>query len=601
MTTGRSTEPLMLAAFVVLALAMTLKYFPGIEGSMPYAGNVFQAIYPDAFPGDPMIGAERPIWEKPFQLSLFYALVRLRGEIWLDDRFVAAVYLGLIVVSLIGIDRIVRLAGILDCLPRLIIQLIFMRDHQIFFNKVYFAHQSDVHHVAFVIPIIIWMMVATFARKSLWLILFLCVLVAAMSVKMAPYAIAYSLLTAAFLGTRRERMVIAFVFAMALVVFYIAVTQVLVIPEDYRVELWNLMFGNLKSDFIHNTAFAPTPDWPTTALRNAAFLGLCLGAMAVPAPRNDAVRAMRLFIGLGLATWLIAGLYFAFAPDALKLPHLILFSMVRSLRWPQTIAYILLMVALFNWLKDTQSLGRIASAVLGLGALFAIGQSNHAEWTALFAASIAAIAAGHWLFARRRGDVETAAVHFADAGVLADLVRRHHLLLLAQALALTIGIAFTSTVSTRLPAWKTLAEHGVMGDSRSAKWIGIAEFIRENTPADAVVLPYQYGRKPGELMFGGRYIATRSGRSTPVISEYSSIFDRDGWKLEKRQQKLVLSLGENLLNQDWRAAKDDLSSLTPRPDYLILLEKFTAPEMFDILPFVEEIRIRGYSILRRKN
>ena len=599
MSAGRSTEPLMLAAFIALALAMTLKYFPGLENAMPYAGNVFQAIHPDAFPGDPIIGSERPIWEKPFQLSLFYALVKLGGEVWLDDRFVAAVYLGLAVASLAGIDRIVRLAGVHDLLPRLIVQLIFMRDHQIFLNKMYFAHQVDVNHVAFVIPIIIWLMAATFARKSLWLILILCLLVAATSVKMAPYVIAYSLIVAALNGNRRDRIVIGCVFAMALAAFYIAVTQVLVIPEAHRVELWNLIFSQVKGEVFQNIPFAPMPDWPGAVLRNAAFLVLCLGAMAVPAPRNDAVRAMRLFIGLGVATWLIAGLYFAFAPDALKLPHLILFSMIRSLRWPQTIAFILLLVALFHWLEGTQSLGRTAAAVLGLGVLLAIGPANHAEWMALFAASMAAVAAGHWLFAGRGEPVERAAV--PGAGALAGLVLGRHLVMLVQALALTMGIAFAYSISARLPAWKTWAEHGVMGDNPSAQWIGITDYIRENTPADAVILPYQHGSQSGELLFGARYLATRGGRSIAVINEYSSIFDIDGWKVEKEHQELLARLGDHILNRDWRAARDELSRLTPRPDYLILLEKFTGPGMFDVLPFVEETRIRGYAILRRKS
>ncbi len=38
---------------------------------------------------------------------------------------------------------------------------------------------------------------------------------------------------------------------------------------------------------------------------------------------------MRMFVGLGLNVWLLGGLYFAFSPDILKIPHIIPFSLVR--------------------------------------------------------------------------------------------------------------------------------------------------------------------------------------------------------------------------------------------------------------------------------
>ena len=99
-------ERIVLAAIAAFAVLLTIKYFPGFESETAYAGNAFQAIHPDAFAGDAYRGPERTWSQRPFQLSLIYLVIKFTGEIWLDDRFVAVVYLGLVFAGLLGIDRI---------------------------------------------------------------------------------------------------------------------------------------------------------------------------------------------------------------------------------------------------------------------------------------------------------------------------------------------------------------------------------------------------------------------------------------------------------------------------------------------------------------
>ncbi len=48
----RRGELVFFGALLVLALLMTLKYFPGFENPAAYAGNAYQAVHPDAFPGE---------------------------------------------------------------------------------------------------------------------------------------------------------------------------------------------------------------------------------------------------------------------------------------------------------------------------------------------------------------------------------------------------------------------------------------------------------------------------------------------------------------------------------------------------------------------
>ncbi|MCH8212659.1 MAG: hypothetical protein IIC54_01150 [Proteobacteria bacterium] len=611
MGNDRRGELVFFGALFVLALLMTLKYFPGLENPAAYAGNVFQAIHPDAFPGDPYIGPERSLWKKPFQLSLFYVLVKLGGEIWLDDRFTAAVYLGLVLAGMVGIDRIARLAGLGDVLPRLAVQLVYMRDHQALSHNVTFAHQQDVNHAAFAIPVIIWLIYATVARKSLWLILFLCLLLAGISIKNAPWVIAYCLIIAAVNGGKRDRVVVIGVFAAALAAFYVAVVHLFPIPAEDRITVWNLVFryGEIGSDAnpFYFTTPPYHPDLPTMLLKNAVFVGLCLSAVFVPGPDNAALRSLRIFVGLGLGVWLLGGLYMSFAPDGWKIPHVLPFSLVRSLGWPQTVAYLVIMICLFHWLRQDETVRRVLAATVVLGVLLVIGPGNHELWAALFVLSAAVVVAGH--FVRGRMAAGGGEGGNAALGPLGGRIARRYPLVFVQALTLTIGVAFASTIWSRLPYWRTWAETGVFGYATSAEWIGVAEYFRQNTPKDASVLPLQYGlpshpRSRDKLM-AARYLATRSGRTTPVINELSDMFNLEGWYRELHQQELLRRVAEAFQAGWWDVAAHEVTQLVLVPDYIVLpsaiwdTQRRVSAVKIDVLPYAEEARVRDYVILRR--
>ena len=607
----RRGELVFFGALFVLALLMTLKYFPGLENPAAYAGNVFQAIHPDAFPGDPYIGPERSLWKKPFQLSLFYVLVKLGGEIWLDDRFTAAVYLGLVLAGMVGIDRIARLAGLGDVLPRLAVQLVYMRDHQALSHNVTFAHQQDVNHAAFAIPVIIWLIYATVARKSLWLILFLCLLLAGISIKNAPWVIAYCLIIAAVNGGKRDRAVVIGVFAAALAAFYVAVVHLFPIPEEDRMTIWNLVFryGEIGSDAnpFYFTTPPYNPDLPTMLLKNAVFVGLCLSAVFVPGPDNAALRSLRLFVGLGLGVWLFGGLYMSFAPDGWKIPQMLPFSLVRSLGWPQTVAYLVIMICLFHWLRQDETVRRVLAATVVLGVLLVIGPGNHELWAALFVLSAAVVVAGHVVRGRMAaGGGEDGNTALGPPG---GRIARRYPLVFVQALTLTIGVAFASTIWSRLPYWRTWAETGVFGYATSAEWIGVAEYFRQNTPKDASVLPLQYGLpshpRTRDTLMAARYLATRSGRTTPVINELSDMFNLEGWYRELHQQELLRRVAEAFQAGWWDVAAHEVTQLVLVPDYIVLpsaiwdTQRRVSAVKIDVLPYAEETRVRDYVILRR--
>lgn len=589
-TADHRQEFLFFWTLVVLSLLMTLKYFPGLEATAPYTGNVFQMIHPDAFARDPFFGGDRPWSQRVFQLSLFYLGPKLMGEIWLDDRFTVIVYLILVVLSLVGIDRIVKLCGVTDVVPRFIVQLIFMRDHQYLTLTATFAHQPDLNHAAFAIPSIIWLIYATLARKPLWLILATCALTAAFSIKSAPYPIAFCLIIAAVNGGFRDRLVISSVFASALAVFVYVMVYALPVADVDRLVFWDLIQNEVEK--TDSNPFLSRGDVATMVRKNAVMGALLIGGLLAPLPPGVAVRGMKIYVGLGLALWLAAGVYYTFAPDFMKIVHIYPFSAVRTLRWPQTITYLLIVLGVLKWLKDRRNLRSIIGATLVLATLLVIGPGNHGMWTGLFAASIAVVFAVDWLRTRLAGSPTR-----PDGGAVPWIAGRYPLLL-AQALALTIAVALASTIWKNMPYWQTWAVHGVYGNSPVAQWIGIAEYLRRNTPGDAVILPLEE-EKPGELK-ARRHLASRSGRAIAAMMEYSSIFDLKAWQFEKEQRETVNRLGAAVINQNWQTAVEWLKRVKPEPDYVLIPEKYMDDALFKFLPLDEMTRMRGYAILKRK-
>jgi len=589
LSTDRKAENFVLCALVFLALLMSVKYFPGIEATGAYAGNVFQAIHPDAFPGDPFIGAERSIWEKPLQLSLFYLLPRIMGEIWLDDRFAFVVYLLLVLIGMVGVDRIVKLCGVAEIAPRLIVQLVFMRDHQYLTTMTTFANQPDLNYGAFEIPAAIWLIYVTLARKSLWVILTLCALLAAITIKMAPLVIAFCLIIAAFTGGFRDRIVVVAVFAVALAVFVYAAIYVFPVPAADRLVLWDLTLNDVEKFDIN--PFFPRPDFMGTLARNVVFVAILVGALLAPVPASLPLRGMKVYVGLGLFLWLVAGVYFSFAPDVFKLIHAMPFSPARSLRWPQTLAYIVIMVSLFVWLRDHRRWRDLAGATLVFAILLVVGPANHELWAALFVVSAVAALGAYALHQGIGGQP-------AGRGSIAFAIANRYPILLAQALALTIGIAFTSTIWKNSSYWQPWAAHGVYGNSPVVQWIGIAEYLRRNTPADAVVLALE--EETEGFLNARRHLASRSGRTIATVDAYTSIFDLGVWHADKQRQNFLDQLGEAVIKGNGLSAVSALESITPRPDYFVIPARYTGATLLRFLPFVEETRIGDYAILKRK-
>ena len=229
------------ALCVLCAFTLTYKYFPGVENSHYYGGFVMKSLYPELMFHDPILGTEAGEIA-PYAMTIYYALPKLFGELWLDDRFVLPFYFLLVLGSCVLIDRIAVMIGCTETFGRALILLLFLRDHKLLENEVNLAHQPDFHHSAFAVPLsllVFWMCIA---RKPLWMLLGSIGLLAATTAQVVPLVGGSALLAyTVYADTRSGRLwgsglVLAGILASVYVfVFYLAP------PAGTELSLWEIL------------------------------------------------------------------------------------------------------------------------------------------------------------------------------------------------------------------------------------------------------------------------------------------------------------------------------------------------------------------------
>ncbi|CAA7621817.1 hypothetical protein [Magnetospirillum sp. UT-4] len=578
-----------IAALITLcSIALAIKYFPGLESSQYYAGLTLQAIMPDALANDPVHGLALSVSGTPYKLSAFYLLPRLFGELWLDDRFVLPFYILMVAASFLAVDRFARLFGLDGLAERAVCQLMFMRDHQIVANKVIFAHDPDFHHSALALPLSLWLLYFGLAGRGWAKVMVMAAVMAAVSLQVTPTSAAIAI-AALTIGTSpgRQRLALA-TLAAGLGAAYVVLFHLVAPPPADRAELWHLLttlwFKNMADPF--NTI---RDGLVATVIGNVLFVALCLATLLWRGPAEAPIRRLRLVAAVSLGLWLAAGLYVHFAPPGLQHPQLLLFPYARQLQGPQVVMYVGLTALVLRWARRTAAPWQQAVAIFAIGALFVAGPGNHLQWAGLYAAGGAAAAALLWWRSRASAAVDGGlSVRWVAAGGLA--------------LAALVG----SSVSTlsRLPDLAHLAQTGIHGRSAQAKWVGVAAYLRANTPPGSVLLPLEYRGETTPIpdfstLTVRREIASRSGRAValPYLLGHGLKLDYFRWAL--RQRQTAFAIGEDWMRGDSAAVIAGLTLLEPSPDYIVV----RTPEAGKIggldFPFRAEAEINGWTVLRR--
>jgi hypothetical protein len=602
---NRMGKQLLIATICVLAILMTLKYFPGLENEPAYAGVAFQTIHPDAFQGDPYRNPDLKMSSRIIQLSAVYGLVKLVGDIWLDDRFLALVYLGLVIIGLIGIDKTAQLFGLKGTFERLAVLLVFAKDHAVLDHKVLLAHHQDFNHTAFAIPIIVWLFYAALSRKGLPIVLILSALLLATSIRNAPLPILMAIAVVFFTGTKFERLSIGALSIIGFGASYFVLFHLMAVSDSDRLVLWDVLREAGEGDVnpFHEAFY----QFGFFLRVNALWLAVIAAAFFLFPKRHAAALGVRVLMAAGFFTWLIGGTYISFAPDALKFPLLQGIAPTRALAWPQNIAYIALFASGFTYLATSTTARRRLIVMIGFIALFVLGPGNIEKWALLTIASAAIACLVHaWgkpIFLTGRNSAQSFSEHAA----------RHTPKIIVQTLVLVLSVSYGNSLHHKLPAWQSALNFGVFGDSLPATWIGIAEHFQNNTPDDTVVLPISYSQagnfsapatRPDEKIkiTINRSLGTRSGRAMPVPEDFPGNFrESAAWEKSANQKALITNIKQALLDQDHCAVFRTTTLLEPVPDYIVLPKDMLNLNELYIGAYIMTKTMRGYAFLKHSS
>ena len=170
----------------------------------------------------------------------------------------------------------------------------------------------------------------------------------------------------------------------------------------------------------------------------------------------------------------------------------------------------------------------------------------------------------------------------------------------AAFLFLTLG-AYGKAAVARYPDLVFLVRHGVMGDHPSAKWVGVAEFVRRHTAPDATILPLANGdyRWREGLMYEAS-LRIRTGRSTPLGPRSGVWFDYGKLQQLEADRRHMDRLIDAWRSGDGERVERELEHFRS-VDYIIVDERVSRSVQDRLTSYRVETSIGEFTILRRQD
>ena len=548
--------------------------FRGLENHPGYYGNSYQAIHPGSFPNDPFMTPTRPT-----MLSLFYGLAKLFGEVWLDDRLIFFMYLGLVVMALCAVDKTARLLGADRFLERLTLLSFMALGHSMgLSNHALVVNETEFNATTLAGPVGLWTLYVALSGKRLrvvagWLLL---LWIISMKAAWVPTLMVGAILFLDRVPRKKKPLVIGAGVLLTAVAFLI---YRLFLHPDVAADA--LLFDDLHFNYDTTEADPFMDPW----WGNFYFFAISMAGLWLGKSRSAPWRRVGVCAGAGLAVWALGGLYLNFSPDLLKIPAFLPFNFTRGLWWPQYILF--LSIGVFS-LKRIQHSPATRGFFFALAA-FLILDLTPFRFKRFFVLGLLLIVP--WLVqAVRRGWKQI-------------VPHRSRLRIVAAAVCLSSLIALSSTAFSQRRHFIFLAKHGVMGDNPSSKWIGINEYVREHTRSSDRVLALSmrdYYWRPERLIYDGS-LRVRAGRSMPVGPCYVFYFDYDKLQWAKYLGWLV---GEHFVDR-WKAHDSEgvlrVLKQVGMPELLVVpTDKAQWLPVAAAWPYEPETTIRDFTILRKK-
>ena len=583
----------------VLSVFVGCLYFTGLEYHPHYSGAAIQAIEPDDFQRDEYMSPNRPI-----MVSLLYkAIIPMVGPIWLDDRFLAFLNVGMALASLIGLDRILLLFGIKSHGQRLLLLAIACVYHPLINNIGFIANPFEVNPTSFAKPLSIWMVYLALADRKPWQWGLLGLVLAAVSIKNAWMQ--WLICLVVYIGRFRPRTQwLLYGGAAAAALVGLLAGHALLAPTTTDADLlWNAIRAREASEL--------DPFWEILRgewIGTVGFVLLGLACLRVRLPDAVAEQRVRAIAAMTLVVWFFGGLYYNWAPEIIRIPHLLPFAVARSTWLFQVLAY----AAIGSWaLWRRPNAGNLAT-VAAIAVMMALGLSQ--KQLALWAILLVAFSAG-WGLVRSRWMGQAIVRTWSRLCWVRDFALANPAEFILRPAMLIFILAFsTYSFAINWPAYGTLLKTGVKGDNgMTARWIGVAEFLHRETPVDATVLamcrardgysrcdlrviPPEEQPAPDDLVVDGA-IRSRSGRASPAPGLDGKYFLSYQRRLEMGERWRTL----NRLGRAWKAhdaseVRRCMNAIGGMSDYVVVPAS-EADWVRDGLPYRQLATICGYAIL----
>ena len=563
------------AVIVLFSISYALVRFPGLEWHTGYRGCAYKALHPESFPGDPYMTNQSPI-----RLSSYYVLVRLVGNLWLDDRFTFFVYLCLVVLALVCVDKTAQYFGAKRVGDRLLVISLMAIGHGFRDNIGDIVTSADLYAGTFAGVAGIWCIYFALSGARLWRLVGCLVLSWSLNVRWAwfPSVIALTIVARERLSSRQQRgLLVALVFS--LLAGLLAYTRWLAPPHRAQFFDYLVRFDNSEAD--------PFLDKPIANVKYWLLLGA--GLLMTPLAKS-AARQVRMIAVIGASLWIFGGLYMNYSPEFLKVPPLVLLGFNRATQWPQYVLFLSIAVGVVSRMRRA----RFSKQLLLLTVLLVL----YATFDSLKLAKVGLVFCAVFLtscwverLASRRGS-GTRAIGWSGQWDLAKLA--------ALTFLLTTLLVHSRTIIKRYPYLVYLARHGVVGDNPSAKWVGIDDYIRTHTPPDAIILPiatYDYPWRMG--LAYDTSLKTRSGRSVPIGHPVSVWFDYEKLQQEEVRRHHLERLMAAWGKRDLDVVRGELAYF--KVGYLVVENSEAAWLRGQPLEYLVQISLGNFTVFRRKD
>ncbi len=577
MSSPNSHKLWFLIVILTISVIYTLSVFPGLEWHGGYFGRVYKTLYPESLPV-----SEYMTTNNPYHTSSYYWLVRIVGDIWLDDRFTIFVFLLLVVLGLIGVDKTAQVLGADRLEERILVLSLMAIGHGFRDNISMIVTGADFYSGTFAGVVAIWLFYFAFSGGRMrWLVICM-LLLWSLNLKWAwlPSLIALTFVCRERLSHRKQQLFMVLLVLSGLI-SYLVYYHWLRPPGQEHVLLFD--FYNATDNSEGN----PFLDEPIANLKY--FLMLGLGFFVTP-PFKIQQQRVKTIVVIGALLWLFGGLYLTYAPDFLKIPYVVPMSFNRATQWPQYLLFLSICVGAMSGMRDSPLSRQIVLLVI-LFALYATFVPSRMILLGLiwYLVFIAVMGVKGRIFGGSDGKPWMGGIGYRELVAVTACI-----FLLATLLR------HGRVVIRRYPDLQYLARYGVIGDNPSAKWVGVAEYIRKNTPLDAVILPiatYDYPWRKGL-----RYepsLRTRTGRSMPLEPQWSGYFNYYVLKsvevVSRHMERMIAAWGK----RDLDVVMEELKYFN-LPDYIVV-ENSEADWIKDrLFGYRLETTIGNFTILHRQ-